>query len=288
VSERLLADGPGLLPAYTISGGRVIDQHELDLPGYPGSGVRIGNHVNRQFQLDAFGEALLLLSAAARSGRRTGEARRAAGVAVQAVRTTWMRPDAGIWELDPRRWTHSRLICVAGLRAAGEAFGMGPECDRLAEAIMREQARVAVGPGGRWRRAPDDDRVDGALLLPMIRGLDPGDRRNLATLAAVHDELSEDGFVYRFPQDGPLGEAEGAFLFCGLVLAVAELRAGQREAAVRRFERTRAACGPPGLYSEEWDVAQRQMRGNVPQAFVHAMLLDASVQLAPGAPAPAL
>jgi alpha,alpha-trehalase len=72
------------------------------------------------------------------------------------------------------------------------------------------------------------------------------------------------------------------------VLALAELRAGEREAAVRRFERTRAACGPPGLYSEEWDVSQRQMRGNLPQAFVHAMLLDASVQLAPGAPAPGM
>ena len=30
-----------------------------------------------------------------------------------------------------------------------------------------------------------------------------------------------------------------------------------------------SACGPSGLFSEEHDVAQRQMRGNLPQAFVH-------------------
>jgi GH15 family glucan-1,4-alpha-glucosidase len=30
------------------------------------------------------------------------------------------------------------------------------------------------------------------------------------------------------------------------------------------------ACGPPGLLSEEYDVTQRQLRGNLPQAFVHA------------------
>jgi GH15 family glucan-1,4-alpha-glucosidase len=34
------------------------------------------------------------------------------------------------------------------------------------------------------------------------------------------------------------------------------------------------ACGPPGLLSEEYDVRQRQMRGNLPQAFVHALPLE--------------
>jgi hypothetical protein len=35
-----------------------------------------------------------------------------------------------------------------------------------------------------------------------------------------------------------------------------------------------------GLFSEEYDVAQRQMRGNLPQAFVHALMLEASSRLA--------
>jgi len=38
-----------------------------------------------------------------------------------------------------------------------------------------------------------------------------------------------------------------------------------------------AACGPPGLLSEEFDVTQRQLRGNLPQAFVHALLLECAV-----------
>jgi hypothetical protein len=33
VSERVLADGPDLRPAYTISGGRVPDQHDVTQPG---------------------------------------------------------------------------------------------------------------------------------------------------------------------------------------------------------------------------------------------------------------
>ena len=36
------------------------------LAGYPGGADKVGNWVNRQFQLDALGEALLLFAAAAR------------------------------------------------------------------------------------------------------------------------------------------------------------------------------------------------------------------------------
>jgi GH15 family glucan-1,4-alpha-glucosidase len=50
-------------------------------------------------------------------------------------------------------------------------------------------------------------------------------------------------------------------------------------AAYRAFERTRAACGTPGLLAEEFDVRQRQLRGNLPQAFVHALLLECAASL---------
>ena len=46
------------------------------------------------------------------------------------------------------------------------------------------------------------------------------------------------------------------------------------------FERIGTACGPAQLYSEEYDAAQHQMRGNLPQAFVHALHLEAAARLA--------
>jgi GH15 family glucan-1,4-alpha-glucosidase len=69
----------------------------------------------------------------------------------------------------------------------------------------------------------------------------------------------------------------GAFLICGFWVALAFGRLGRHTAAARWFERTRAACGPAGLLAEEWDVQQRQLRGNIPQAFVHALLLECAV-----------
>ncbi|HET6549617.1 MAG TPA: glycoside hydrolase family 15 protein, partial [Solirubrobacter sp.] len=63
------------------------------------------------------------------------------------------------------------------------------------------------------------------------------------------------------------------------IVALALEQQGRHTEALRWFERTRAACGPPGLLSEEFDVRQRQLRGNLPQAFVHALLLEAALTL---------
>ena len=57
VASRVLADGPGLKPAYTVSGEMVPDERTVPgLPGYPGGSAKVGNWVNKQFQLDALGK----------------------------------------------------------------------------------------------------------------------------------------------------------------------------------------------------------------------------------------
>ncbi|MEU6394602.1 glycoside hydrolase family 15 protein [Streptomyces sp. NPDC046939] len=286
--ERLRADGARLTPAYTIHGDPVPGQKELDLPGYPGGHSRIGNRVREQFQLDCFGEALLLFAAAQRLDRLDADGWKAADAAVRAVAERWREPDAGIWELDPRAWTHSRLICVAGLHALARAAPRHPLaaiCTALAGAILTATEATSVHPDGHWQRAPDDPAVDAALLLPAVRGALPADdARTRATLAVCRERLAQDHFMYRFRHDDrPLADAEGAFLLCGFVMALAEHGQGDPVEAHRWFERNRGACGASGLYAEEFDVAQRQLRGNLPQAFVHALLLETTARLA-GAP----
>ena len=191
VRDRLLADGADLTPAYTVTGGAVPDERQLELPGYPGGTDIVGNWVNQQFQLDAFGEALLLFAAAARHDHLDADAWRAAEIAADAIEQRWHEPDAGIWEIDPDDWTHSRLICAAGLRAisrcgprrrAGRPTGVA-----LADTHRRRhrrRARCTRPDAGNAR--PTDPRLDAALLLPAIRGAIPADDpRSLATLHAV-------------------------------------------------------------------------------------------------------
>ena len=305
ITERVLADGPDLMPAYTVSGDPLPGERTMAVRGYPGgSAARTGNRVHGQFQLDAFGEVLQLLAAAARLGVDGPDTWRAAHVAADAIGKRWSEPDAGVWELAPPNWAHSRLSCVAGLRAIAQAAGparpmargggngasrngassgAGPdagEWSSLADQILAS-LHDSVHPSGRWQRAPGDPRADASLLLPVIRGAVPADDpRARATIAEVAAELADDGFVYRFRHDDrPLHRTEGAFLLCGFWMALTALVAGDEVAAVRWFERNRAACGPAGIYTEEFDVHQHQLRGNLPQAFVHAALLECAVRL---------
>jgi GH15 family glucan-1,4-alpha-glucosidase len=281
VTERLLADGDQMAPAYTVTGDPVPDQRDLGLPGYPGGSDVLGNWVNEQFQLDAFGESLVLLAEAARHDHLDADGWRAVEAAVGAIERRWQENDAGVWELEPDAWTHSRLICVAGLRRIGaqQSSEKAAPWLALADAILADTSEHALAPGGHWQRSPTDARLDAALLLPAIRGGIPADDpRTIATLTAIAEQLTDDGFCYRFrPDERPLGESEGAFLMCGFLMALAYAQQGDLVRAARWFERNRAACGPAGLLSEEWDVAQRQMRGNLPQAFVHAVMLQCAV-----------
>jgi hypothetical protein len=285
VAAHLLEDGPNLRPAYRVGGGEIPRVRELDLSGYPGAPPQTGNDAVAQFQLDGFGEALQLFAAAAKHGVLTPDGEKAVDVACAAIAQRWDEPDAGIWELHDQWWTHSRLACVAGLRSiASFAHGMRrTNATELADAILRETTKRCVTPSGAWGCVPGDERVDAALLLPPVRGAVPAnDPRTHATLRTVRETLMQDGYVYRFaPGNGQLGDDEGAFLLCGFMLALAELHQGDTVAAFRAFERNRSACGPSGLLAEEFDVYQRQLRGNLPQAFVHAMLLEASVRLGP-------
>jgi len=298
ITDRVLADGPDLMPAYTVAGEPLPGERTMAVRGYPGaSAARTGNRVHAQFQLDAFGEVLQLLAAAARLGVAGPDSWQAAQVAADAIGKRWAEPDSGVWELAPRNWAHSRLSCVAGLRAIAQAAappegrpmarggrtGAGPDAGRWSSLADQIQASLqdTVHPSGRWQRAPGDPRADASLLLPVIRGaVPPDDPRARATVQAVAAELADDGFVYRFRHDDrPLHQAEGAFLLCGFWMALAARAAGDEIAAVRWFERNRAACGPAGIFTEEYDVHQHQLRGNLPQAFVHAGLLECAIRL---------
>ncbi|WP_431985862.1 glycoside hydrolase family 15 protein [Streptomyces griseoflavus] len=282
VADRLLEDGAALRPAYTVDGSPLPSEGVLPFVGYPGGGDRTGNRAGRQFQLDVFGEALQLFAAAARHDVLDGRAAEAADLAARAVADRWTRPDAGLWELEDRWWTHSRLCCVVGLRDLARELRTPASADwsRLADRILDATRSRCVHPDGHWQRAADDPGPEAALLLPLARGAasrtDPG----LApTRAQVARQLAQDGYVYRFGHgDEPLGDAEGAFLLCGFTMALAAHAQGRPAESARWFERTRSACGPTGLFAEEYDVAQRQLRGNLPQAFVHALLLECSAR----------
>ena len=286
VAARLLDDGPHLKPAYTVTGGAVPDEHTLSgLAGYPGGSDKVGNWVNKQFQLDALGEALLLFAAAARHDHLDSWQWQAAETAVAAIKARRDDPDAGVWELDDKRWAHSRLMCVAGLRAiAGAAASkQAGEWETLADSVLASVSRDCLHPTGRWQRAADDDRTDAALLLPAIRGATTADDSARPGHPAGGGGRPRPGRLPLPVPARPAAAARGR----GRVRAVRVPHGpGPAPAGPRSARRsagssgTAPPAGRPALLTEEFDVIQRQLRGNVPQAFVHALLFESAARLA--------
>jgi GH15 family glucan-1,4-alpha-glucosidase len=237
--------------------------------------------------LDLFGEILLLLANAASQNRLDADGWRAAEVAIRAITERSHEKESGVWEIGADHWTHSRLICVAGLRAIAEYVPLERQRTAslsLADRLLSKADRTALHPSGRWQRSPTDERVDASLLLSEIRGaVAPEDPRSVATRQAIVDDLCEDDYVYRYAEPGePLSQNEGAFLICNFWMSLAYLGCGEMVRGTQYFERTRASCSSSGLFSEEYDVAQRQMRGNVPQSFVHALLIENAAAIGRG------
>ena len=142
VRDRLLDDGPQLMPAYTTSGGRVPDERS----------ARPARVSRRHATSSATGSTSS--SSSTPSARRcccspppprTTASTPTAGAPPRSrprrSRTRWHEPDAGIWELEPDEWTHSRLICAAGLRAISACATRRRAGRQLARARRRDHRR---------------------------------------------------------------------------------------------------------------------------------------------------
>ena len=97
------------------------------------------------------------------------------------------------------------------------------------------------------RQHYDTDALDASTLLAAIFGFLPGDDERLrASVLAIADELTEDGFVLRYrtdETDDGLSGKEGTFLICSFWL-VSALAIDRRAAAGARPDGAAAARSP--------------------------------------------
>jgi len=296
---RVAAGDPAQLQImYGPAGERRLTELELDwLPGYESSRpVRIGNAASTQVQLDIYGEVMDALHQARHAGMEPGPTAWALQRAlVERVEQVWRDPDEGIWEVRSgrRHFTHSKVMAwVAIDRAvrAVEEVGLGGPIDRwraLRAEMHAEICERAVNTDrGCFVRAYGSTELDASLLLlPLVGFLPPDDRRIVRAIDAVTSELCEEGLVrrYRTGDDGipdGLAGGEGAFLACSFWLVDALVLAGRREEAEALFDRLVGLCNDVGLLAEEYDIGERRLVGNFPQAFSHVGLVNSAFILA--------
>jgi len=288
------ASPAAIQPLYGLHGESELTERTLDhLSGYRDSQpVRIGNEAADQRQLDIYGELLLAVFEATRSGISISTADWAAicGI-VDYVTEIWTEPDSGIWEVrsDPLNFVFSKLMCWVALDRAID-LAVEKEFDapldrwrRQRDAIRTAILDEGLDPTGSYfvRSFEEADVLDAATLLAPFVGFLPFDEpRVRATIEAVDDRLtSEGGLVYRYDGHDGLPGGEGTFLLCSFWLVDALALTGQIEEAEQRLEGLIEYVNPVGLLAEEVDESTGHQLGNFPQAFSHIGLINSALHV---------
>ncbi|HEX4482692.1 MAG TPA: glycoside hydrolase family 15 protein [Solirubrobacteraceae bacterium] len=284
-------DDGALQIMYGIDGRRDLTESTRDdLFGYAGAQpVRIGNGAFDQRQNDVFGAAL---DAIALHTHRSQRLPRRLWPLVQAqaecASAVWREPDQGIWEARgaARHYVSSKLMCwvaldraakLAALRGDG---GLERSWTQTAEQIREDILTRGLTDAGVLRQHYDTTALDASNLLAAIFGFLPGhDERLRASVLAIADELSEDGFVLRYrteETDDGLSGKEGSFLICSFLLVSGLTIIGEQQRARDLMEKLLKVASPLGLYAEEFDTSTGRHLGNFPQAFSHLALIEAA------------
>jgi GH15 family glucan-1,4-alpha-glucosidase len=276
-----------LQPMYTLRGKPDLPRLDLDFAGYRGSRpVRVGNDAEGQLQLggyaDVIGAAYRFCEHGNMLDARTAE--QCAHVA-DAVCRLWQSEDSGIWEIDPRPYTQSKLACWGALEHAIELARQGriPDSHAARWQQVRERIRDWVEENcwsdarGAYLMWPGSDELDASILIAARYGyFEPGDERFASTIEALKRELGSGPFLYRTTG---LRHEEGCFLACSFWLVDALARQGRVDEARELMDELLAAANDVGLYAEEIDPETRAHLGNFPQALTHLSLILAAVSV---------
>lgn len=283
---------------YGLYGEQQLIEWEVDwLKGYENSRpVRVGNSASTQLQLDIFGEVLDSFFHAQHGMRRhNGDDFRVLALMLDHLAKIWQKPDHGIWETRgrPQHFTYSKMMAwVAFDRAVLLAEQLKYEAPvekwkAIRDAIHKEICEKAYDKKKKcFVQSYGSKDLDAALLLIPAVGFLPGsDRRVKATVNAIERELMPQGLVLRYDthkvHDG-LPPGEGVFLACSFWMVSALKAVGRKRDAKTLFAKLLKLRNDLGLLAEEYDVEQRRMVGNFPQAFSHIALVNAAFYLEEG------
>jgi GH15 family glucan-1,4-alpha-glucosidase len=275
---------------YGIDGRRDLTESTLDhLTGYAGARpVRIGNGAFDQSQNDVFGAVLdSILLHTRRSQRLPQRLWPIVHAQAECATKVWQNPDQGIWEARgaPQHYVSSKLMCWVALDRAAKLAEIRGDGDleaqwaETAEEIKSDILEHGIRDGV-LRQHYATDSLDASTLLAAIFGFLPHDDERLrASVLAIADQLTENGFVLRYrteeTDDGLSGE-EGTFLICSFWLVSALAIVGEMQQARDLMEKLILIASPLGLLAEEFDVKTGRHLGNFPQAFSHLALIEAA------------
>ena len=279
---------------YGIDGRRDLTETTRDdLSGYAGARpVRIGNGAFDQRQNDVFGAVLdSILLHTRRAERLPRRLWPIVAARPSARRRSGASPTRASGRRAASRSTTCRRSSCAGSRSTGPRSSpsirgdadLAAKWGAIADEIRADILAHGVSDEGVLRQHYETDALDASVLLAAIFEFPaPSDERLRATVTAIAEDLTENGFVLRYrtdETDDGLSGKEGTFLICSFWLVSALAIVGELQRARDLMERLLRIASPLGLYAEEFDAPTGRHLGNFPQAFSHLALIEAAARI---------
>lgn len=264
------------------------------LDGYMGSKpVRIGNGAYNQQQNDIYGSLIDLLYLYyvyyEYEKKMTRKFWNFLLVLVKDIKDNWKKKDQGIWEFrgSKQHFTYSKLMCYVGI---DRAVKIAQHYDRMKHAeewaVLRDEIRQDMLTGS-WNEKKHaftmsygTEELDASTLqLVYHEVLQNDDPRLISTVHAINKELRQGPFVQRYKAQDDFGKSHNAFSICSFWLVDALYHIGEEQQARKLFKELASYANPLGLYAEDFDVKNKTIIGNFPQAYTHIALINSAILL---------
>ena len=283
---------------YGISGEHQLPEYFLDhLSGYENSKpVRVGNAAYIQRQNDIFGILTEVIYQHFMKFENTVEYSEelwmiVTGI-VHIVEENWMQADKGIWELrtEDRHFTFSKLLCWLAVDRAIKISKLIHKTNKLEEwEKLRDEIYEDIYINGwneeiqAYTQHYDSKDLDAAILLMENYGfVEATDPRFISTVKAIEEELCEDGLMYRYKNRDDFGKPTSSFTICSFWFIDSLFKIGEKQKAIRYFNRLLSYSNHLGLFSEDIDFETKRLLGNFPQAYSHLALIQTAINFSGG------
>jgi len=281
---------------YGIRGEKTLEEKTIQwLSGYKNSKpVRIGNNAYLQKQHDIFGILIDLIyqnflyfkTSLADSEELWSVVRGLVRMVIQS----WQKADHGIWEFRSslRHFTFSKVLCwVAIDRAIKIAELLKKRLIAEPWNTIREEIKqdiLAYGWNekiGSFVQSYGSVELDAANLLIAFYGfLSPDDPMYVNTVYKTKEKLCKEGLMYRYTNKDDFGKPSSSFTVCTLWMIKSLYLIGHKEEAYTMLENLFSCANHLCLYSEDIDIATKELVGNFPQGYSHLALIDTVITLA--------
>jgi len=255
--------------------------------------VRVGNAAYGQKQNDIFGTAIDLLYLYfvyyQYEPKMTKRFWDLLLTLVKNIERNWRKRDAGIWEFRGKRrhFTYSKLMCYVGMdRAARIAqfyrkWPLAQEWistrDKIADDICKKGWKQELGA---FSMDYEEPFLDASVLQMCYHNfLQPDDPRIIGTVKTIDRELRKEVYVQRYRVNDDFGKSHSAFTVCTFWLIDALVYIGKAKLARQIFKRIVKKSNHLGLFSEDLDMKNGRMLGNMPQAYCHTAVINSAILL---------